>query len=348
MPWAARCRTAWEIRIQQHGFIVNSPVRAATDILLPGMSRIGFGCGDLFAGSASAASARLVETALDSGIRYFDAARMYGNGSAEVVLGRILPRVRDQVIIASKAGILPWAMRRRARLAAAAMKAVRMTGPLSRAVVPAPAPSAPQFGAFSLRQLTRSVDCSLKALRTDYIDLLLLHECAVADALREDVRSFLERLRARGRIRSFGIATHFGTTMEILNAAPQVAPVAQFASDALNRHVAALPPGRPEMVVTHSSVKHVLPLLMSHLAADQSIAAHWAEATGVAPDDRSAIGELLLSAALADNASGVVLFSSTRPERVARAAAITPLDDRRAVALRATLARMNGNSKPQE
>ncbi len=59
-------------------------------LLLPGMRRLGFGCGDLYGGASRAQSVRLIETALDQGIQYFDLARLYGNGSAEAVMGSIL------------------------------------------------------------------------------------------------------------------------------------------------------------------------------------------------------------------------------------------------------------------
>ena len=304
------------------------------------MLRLGFGCGDLYGGVAHAASARLVESALDSGIRYFDVARLYGNGSAETVLGSILPRLRDQVIIASKAGILPYSMLRWTRFTRTAAKAARLAGPLARALVPAPPPSAARFGAFGLGDLARSVGRSLKALRTDYLDILLLHECSAADARRQEVLDFLERLRSQGKIRRFGIATHYPETIEILNDVPRIAPIAQFASDALNRNVSRLPALRLDLVVTHSAVRYILPRLVGHLAADPAAATRWAERTGIASGDRSKIAGLLLADAVAENASGVVLFSSSRPERIAAAASTSPLDIVRSAALRDELARM--------
>ncbi len=306
------------------------------------MLRVGFGCGDLYAGVAHAASARLVETALDSGIRYFDVARLYGNGSAETVLGSILPRVRDQVIIASKAGILPYSMLRWTQFTRTAAKAARIAGPLARALVPEPPPSAARFGAFSLSELARSVARSLQVLRTDYLDILLLHECSVADARRHEVLDFLERLRSQGKIRRFGIATHYPETIEIMNDVPRIAPIVQFPSDALNRNVSRLPVVRLDLVVTHSSVKYILPRLVDHLTADPASARRWAERTGIAADDRSKIAGLLLADAVAENASGVVLFSSSRPERVAAAATTSSLDGARSAALREELARMPG------
>jgi len=301
--------------------VAPTSIDIASQLLRAGMPRLGFGCGDLYSKAAHAQSVRLIETALDAGIRYFDVARMYGDGQAESVLGSVLPRIRDQVIITSKAGILPWSMLHRPRLASKAAKLVRLAGPLGRALVPAPPPSAPRFGAFRRTDLVRSVNRSLKDLRTDYLDILLLHECSAEDAQGAEVVAFLGQLRAAGKIRAFGIATHFPETCQLLEQAPQTARVAQFASDALNRNVGRLPAGRAELVVTHTPIKQSLPRLLEHLAADPQAASRWRERTGLAPDDRPGVARLLLADAIAANATGVVLFSSSRPDRITDAVA---------------------------
>ena len=85
-------------------------LRSARDMLPAGAPRLGLGCGDLYAGEHEQASLRLLKTAFDSGVRYFDVARLYGDGQAEHVVGKAFRGVRDQLIIASKAGIVPWSM----------------------------------------------------------------------------------------------------------------------------------------------------------------------------------------------------------------------------------------------
>ena len=331
-----------EIAPLEGGSVAIRTIDKASQLLFPDMRRLGFGCGDLYSGAAHAQSVRLIETALEAGIRYFDVARMYGNGSAEAVLGSVLPRIRDRVIIVSKAGILPWSMLHWPQFLSRATKAVRLAGPIARALVPARPPTGPRFGAFRRTDLVRSVHRSLKDLRTDYLDILLLHECSVADSRDPEVVSFLEQLRAQGKIRAFGIATHFPETCQILNETPGVAPVAQFASDAFNRNVGALPPGRAELVVTHTPIKQVLPRLLEHLAADRAAAARWTQRTGFAPDDRSGIARLLLADAVAGNTAGIVLFSSSRPERITAAVAEDPGREALA-ALHDELARIRGH-----
>ena len=303
-----------------------------SDFLPDGALRLGFGCGDLSAGSSTAASVRLVEAALDAGFRWFDAARLYGDGRAEEILGRVLPRVRDRVVIVSKAGILPWSMRLGARLRTKATRTARAAMPLARRFVPEPPPAKALWGAFGAGQLRRSVERSLKALRTDHLDILLLHECGLDDVRRPETMDFLERLRREGKVRLFGIATQFPETLAILQQAPEAAGMAQFASDAFNRNVSALPAGWRGLVGVHTALRHALPRLTGWLEADPVARARWTELTGLSPQDRSGAAGLLLADALARNPNGVVLVSSTRPERFAEAAEAARRVDPRALA----------------
>lgn len=291
-----------------------------SEFLPDGALRLGFGCGDLEAGASAARSERLVEAALDAGFRWFDAARLYGNGAAEEILGRVLPRVRDQVVIVSKAGILPWSMRLGARLKTKAALAARAAGPLARRLVPEPPPARELWGAFGAAELRRSVERSLKALRTDHLDILLLHECALRDVRRPETMGLLERLRGEGKVRLIGVATQFAETLAILQQAPEAAGMAQFASDAFNRNVSALPAGWGGLVGVHSALRHALPQLTGRLEADPVARARWTELTGLSPQDRPGAAALLLAEALAANPKGVVLVSSTRPERIAETA----------------------------
>jgi aryl-alcohol dehydrogenase-like predicted oxidoreductase len=291
----------------------------ASDLLPPGAPRLGFGCGDLFGGADEAQSIRLVEAALDAGVRWFDVARLYGNGSAEGVVGKALGPCRDRVVLVGKAGITPWSMRHGARLASAAARLARRAGPLARRLVPEPEPARERYGAFAAAELRRSVEMSLKALRTEYLDVLLLHECGLSHALAPETLRLLELLRAQGKVRRFGIATGAAETIEILRQAPDAAEVAQLASDAFDRRVAALPRTWRGLVVAHGALRRALPRLQARLARDAGLAAWFAARTGAQASDRPGLARLLLMDAAAANAAGVVLVSTTRPQRIAEA-----------------------------
>src|SRR5205085_7473496 len=144
-------------------------------------------------------------------------------------------------IITSKAGIVPWSMQTSARVRRKALTTAGKLAPFARHLLPEPPPAKEAYGAFSPAELTRSVEASLKALRTDYLDILLLHECEAPEATRPETLSLLEKLRADGKIRAFGIATRFPQTREILSQAPDRFAVAQFPSDVFSQNERQLP-----------------------------------------------------------------------------------------------------------
>lgn len=304
----------------------------AAETLLPaGAPRLGLGCGDLYAGEALNASIRLVDAALEAGVRWFDVARLYGNGSAEVVLGQVLPKVRDEVVIVSKAGIYPWSMRGWTRVRTRAALMARSTG-VGRKLVAAPPPARERYGMFSPRHLERSVERSLKALRTDHLDVFLLHECSVPEALAEETSLFLERLRRQGKARYVGLATGFAATVEAVATAPCRFAAAQFPSDAFDRNAEAVRQTWDGLVVTHSSLKTALPRLAARLSTDET-KRRWTARAGLGVDTAS-LARVLLADALAANPDGMVLFTTSRPERMAAAVQATAVAKEALSALR--------------
>ena len=78
-----------------------------------------------------------------------------------------------------------------------------------------PMPSGVVTFDFSKEHILESVDGSLAALQTDYLDLLLLHR---PDALvePEEVADAFEQLHAAGKVRSFGVSNHTPGQIELL------------------------------------------------------------------------------------------------------------------------------------
>ena len=75
-------------------------------------------------------------------------------------------------------------------------------------------PDGPYFD-FSYEHLISSVDGSLRALQTDYIDILLLHR---PDALVEpdEVARAFDELEAAGKVRAFGVSNHTPRQIDLL------------------------------------------------------------------------------------------------------------------------------------
>lgn len=69
---------------------------------------------------------------------------------------------------------------------------------------------------FSKEYILNSVDGSLKRLKTDYVDILLLHR---PDALMEpeEVAEAFEILEKSGKVKAFGVSNHNPMQIELLN-----------------------------------------------------------------------------------------------------------------------------------
>jgi len=123
-------------------------------------------------------SVRAIHCAIDLGINFFDTAPNYGCGRSERVLGRAIADRRDQVVLATKFGY------------------VCQEG--TKEVVDSDV---------SPEAIRRSLEDSLRRLRTDCVDLLQLHVWALESEKTLEVRETLEELVADGKIRSYGWST---------------------------------------------------------------------------------------------------------------------------------------------
>ena len=125
----------------------------------------------------------LVRSALDAGVTMFDHADVYGGDHlCERRFGEAMafsPAEREQVVLQSKVGIRDG------------------------------------YFDFSTEHILASVDESLAALRTDHLDVLLLHR---PDALVEpdEVAAAFDALESAGKVRHFGVSNHTPYQVELL------------------------------------------------------------------------------------------------------------------------------------
>ena len=69
------------------------------------VSVVGLGCNNFGWRIDAAATAKVVDAAIESGINFFDTADIYGGGNSEEYLGRALGNRRNQVVVATKFGM---------------------------------------------------------------------------------------------------------------------------------------------------------------------------------------------------------------------------------------------------
>ncbi|HEX6239570.1 MAG TPA: aldo/keto reductase [Polyangiales bacterium] len=169
-------------------------------------SRLVFGCASVGGRVSVRTSLRAMAMAFERGVTSFDVARSYGYGEAESVLGRFLLGRREAAQIVTKAGILaPKPSRLLSAAKSVARKAFAMF-PRARVMVRPALGRQHQSGHFAPGELEASLAASLRALRTDHVDVLLLHGCDPATLAREDVRNTLQGFVRRGMARRIGVA----------------------------------------------------------------------------------------------------------------------------------------------
>ena len=135
--------------------------------------------------SARKSALKVLRTALDAGINFFDHADIYCNGKSEEAfagLWKDAPHLRQKIYLQTKCGI---------RFA-----------PLHR------------FD-FSYEHIIASVEGSLKRLRTDYVDVLLLHRPDPLVEPEEVARAF-DELKKAGKVCWFGVSNHTAAQMELI------------------------------------------------------------------------------------------------------------------------------------
>lgn len=138
------------------------------------ISRIVSGCMRIHEKSAAQVE-QLVTCALDMGINHFDHADIYGGGKSEAVFGELLqqkPSLREKMLLQTKCGI---------------SRGDRTIFDFGKAYI---------IGA---------VEGSLRRLKTEYVDILLLHR---PDALAEmeEVAAAFRQLEEQGKVKYFGVS----------------------------------------------------------------------------------------------------------------------------------------------
>ncbi len=136
---------------------------------------------------------RLIEESADYGVTTFDHADIYGDYTTEAAFGEALkqqPGLRERLQIVTKCGI--------------------------KMKVPQRPHHRIKSYDTSVAHIRASVDRSLRNLRTDYIDLLLLHRPSpLLDA--DQVAGEFEQLQKAGKVKHFGVSNFTPAQFDLLN-----------------------------------------------------------------------------------------------------------------------------------
>lgn len=124
-----------------------------------------------------------LRSAIDMGLTFFDHADIYGGGRCEEIFAQALPKsedMREKLILQSKCGIVPGVSYN-----------------------------------FSKGHIIESVNSSLRRLKTDYLDVLLLHR---PDTLvdPEEVADAFTALQESGKVKHFGVSNQNPMQIKLL------------------------------------------------------------------------------------------------------------------------------------
>ena len=273
------------------------------------VSVIGFGCASLGSRISAADGRRAIACALDLGLSWFDVAPPYGDGNAEALLGQALKGRRDKVAICTKFGIAPPRVSLPARLIRPAARRIVAAFPSLRKAASRARPTGKR-APIDPAAIEASVTRSLRMLRTDYIDVLAVHEPTPHEATNAAIFEVLGRLVEKGMVRAVSIA---GDPDSIEAAVLTGEPIAfaQFPdtpfTDAAARLRASLPLPAPVLVTHGVFGSGITNALAGRDAQRRANITALAERYGI--DFLKSPNDLLLRFAFSNNPDGVVIIS---------------------------------------
>jgi D-threo-aldose 1-dehydrogenase len=286
-----------------------------------GMSALGYGCSALLGPNSRDYALGLLETAFDSGVTHFDVARAYGSGDAEGVLGQFISTRRDLVTVTTKLGSAPPTGLASQKLVRNTARRVMRLSPRLRAALGRQGSRMVRRHAFSPEDARASLETSLRALRTDHVDVLLLHSARPEDCTPE-LLDYLQTAREEGKISRIGVGTDAGGAATILREMPEFAELVQFDHSVLSPNIRRIPPESDATVITHGSLAGIGGL-RAYLTDHPDEAQRWSEELGADCSDPAVLAALMLLYAVRTSRGGPVLFASTRPDNIrANAAAV--------------------------
>ena len=111
--------------------------------------------------------------AFDNGVTFYDTSNAYGDGHSERLIGKVFSSLREKVIIATKVGLIKYGV------------------PLD----------------FSSKAIVTSLEKSMQRLKTDYVDLLYLHN-PPPEVIEngDEILECINQLKKDGKVRAFGVS----------------------------------------------------------------------------------------------------------------------------------------------
>lgn len=133
-----------------------------------------------------------IHAAIDAGVNFIDTAPAYGLGRSEAIVGKAITGRRDQVVIATKCGVVWHTQKGKFRLEEYGKQ---------------------MYGYLGAESIRYEIEESLRRLQTDYIDLYQTHWQDSTTPIEETMGTLLE-LKEQGKIRAIGVSNATADDME--------------------------------------------------------------------------------------------------------------------------------------
>ncbi|RME61159.1 aldo/keto reductase [Candidatus Parcubacteria bacterium] len=260
------------------------------------VSRLGFGTASIHHLFREKDRLNLLFAAYDAGITHFDTARMYGEGMAESTLGKFMSHCgRSRITIGTKLGFpaKPFAEHLPALmyLEKASSSVLRRFGIEKQRE---------RMRDLSPRGAEKSLMKSLRALRTDYVDVLFIHEPSIHELAKiRDLVPWLEQQKQKGHVRYLGLSGKADVCLAISSMLPECFDILQVEDSLVGMDADALRKAGRALQITFGYFRR------------------WSEERTYERMDEIYI----VRKALERNEKGMILFSTRRIERIKKAAA---------------------------
>ncbi|NVM00850.1 MAG: aldo/keto reductase [Candidatus Helarchaeota archaeon] len=145
------------------------------------LGNTGFKVSDISFGAGHITDGTVVRYAVDCGVNYIDTAPVYGR--SEVLIGEVLKEKRKEVFIATKFNSRAW----------------RTENPKELK-----------------KNLKESLERSLKDLRTDYLDAILIHSASERRMKSDEMHEVFENAKMEGKVKYSGVSVHSSETGKVV------------------------------------------------------------------------------------------------------------------------------------
>jgi predicted aldo/keto reductase-like oxidoreductase len=181
------------------GMITGSPINmfagsynTARKLTESDLGKTGIKLTKLGVGAPRIQEVSVLKYALDQGIRFIDTGRAYANGKNESMVGEAIKGKRKELAIQSKVKINPDVAREKLQ--------------------------SESTSTFIQNMFFKSLEESLEALQTDYIDIMLFHDGSTSEWLyHEDVLESFSRAKKEGKILASGFSAHINQVELVRN-----------------------------------------------------------------------------------------------------------------------------------